>query len=169
VRRIETDRVVAYVDRPWKMSLMLFAAGSVAIAGGAAFGAPRSTEDTPGMLFMYGWMGVLAGILLQYRGTAFLIDAAQGSLLILDRRFLRTTLRRELPLTGLEVRSSVADSTRFFGWSQRYYWIWIVSPDQRSFLFAHLRDQRTLQDLVSNLREDLRRAGTAPPLPAEFE
>jgi len=167
VRRIETDALVAYVDRPWKLSLALFVGGSVWLAFCAVFlPPPWGRKDSDAGAVVMGLTTLLAAIVLQYQSRAFLIDAASGSLLILERRFLRSRLRREFPVSSLGVHTSVAQSTPFLGRSHRSYWIWIEPAGQRSILFAQLRDQRTLQDLVSALRSDLRRAVpiSLPPL-----
>jgi hypothetical protein len=169
VRRIERDTLVAYVDRPWKMSLALFIGGSVYLALCAVFLPPWGSRDSdPGPIAM-GLMPLAAAIILQYQGRAFFIDAARASLIILERRFLRPALRREFSLAGLEVRTSMAESIRFTGRRARLYWVWIDPPGRGSILFAHLHDQRTMQDLVSMLRADLRSSGTIPPPLADLE
>lgn len=148
--RVERDGSVTYVERHGAFSLVLVGC-AVAVAVVPAI---RPPSDPGEALRCFAWsIGLaVAALAALFRGRAFHIDAEAGLLRLVDRGLLRRTERREYPLRGLNVRSTMSEDNM----GSRRWYIWIDVPGLPSIRFAgNLRMQERVHDLIVRLRDDL--------------
>jgi hypothetical protein len=139
------------------MSLLFFLSAAACTIGPLVAPPDKPGNALPAAAGYWGKF-LLIAMLFQFRTRVLAIDRSAGTLLVLQRRFLRPIRRSECPLAGLRVLTTSAESSDFLDTRSRLYWIWIDAPGRpRILLQGGRKDENRIHDLVVQLSRDLQR------------
>lgn len=160
MRRIVEPSRIVYLERHWKLSLLMFLMSVGTVGLSLIMDPPSSQGESLGGFLVYAAGFLLGALWLQHQSRAFIVDSAAGLLVILERRFLRCTQRTELPLEGIRVATTSALERGLFQEEIRRTWIWIETRGRPRVLFrGYLQDPSVVHDTVLGLRQDLEAPG----------
>jgi hypothetical protein len=160
VKRVERSPRVYYIERPLLGSVLCLALSlGILLLGQIGQSAERRESDRREAIMgtlVYALPLAGAALVLLFRVRAFAIDRAEGELLVFERRFPWTGLRKAFPIEQLSVRRVTLPGRGLFG-EAIYHAVWIDPVGSPSILFRSVRSGAAVVELAERLAADLGR------------